>query len=442
MANKWMTAVWLVIAGTVLAIGSGEAQTPSAQTPPAQSQDVPDAPRPQPGAGKAPVPSPIPEPIPDQPSDNQPPPGGESRPDVRSPATRAREEDSSIPSPPLNIRTVPQGGATPSPNDAQEQLFKLSVNVNQIMIPVRITTASGHLVDGLLAKDVSVYEDGKKQTLNFFTSDPFALAAAVVLDIGMPDVAVQKVNQTFSALEGAFSPYDEVSLFTYSSAVSKQTDFSAANRQLTATLNDLKTVRGRNNGPPVMSGPLGPQGPTINGQNVDASAPIVSTPPKESHVLNDAILAAALDLSKRDKTRRKVIFVISDGREYRSAASYRDVLRVLQSNGIAVYGVGVEGAALPGFKQLGRLHVPFMGYTDLLPKYASATAGEMFTDFSSTSMENAYAQAMGEARNQYTVGYVTRLTPSSTYRQIEVRVARPDVKVFARDGYYPLPSVR
>ncbi|HTF44522.1 MAG TPA: hypothetical protein VK641_11520, partial [Terriglobales bacterium] len=130
------------------------------------------------------------------------------------------------------------------------------------------------------------------------------------------------------------------------------------------------------------------------------------------------------------------------GREYRSAASYRDVLRVLQSNGIAVYGVGVEGAALPGFKQLGRLHVPFMGYTDLLPRYASATAGEMFTDFSSTRMEDAYAQAMGEARNQYTVGYVTRLTPSSTYRQIEVRVARPDVKVFARDGYYPLPSVR
>jgi VWFA-related protein len=151
---------------------------------------------------------------------------------------------------------------------------------------------------------------------------------------------------------------------------------------------------------------------------------------------------AALDLSKRDKTRRKVIFVISDGREYRSSASYRDVLKVLLSNGIAVYGVGVEGASLPGFKQLGKLHVPFMGYTDLLPRYASATAGDMFADFSSSSMENAYARAMGEARNQYTVGYVTRLTPSTAYRQIEIRVARPDVKVFARDGYYPLPPVR
>lgn len=438
MANKRKTAGRLVILGLCLVAAMGTSQTQPAQ--PQQNQDIPDAPAPQPGAGAAPVPSPIPDDVPAPPSANQAPPREGVSPDVRSSATRAREEDST-PTPPLNIKTVPEGGATPASNDAQDQLFKLSVNVNQVMIPVRVTTGSGHLIDGLLPKDFSVYEDGKKQTMNFFTSDPFALSAAVVLDLGMPDVAVQKVNQTFSALEGAFSPYDEVSLYTYSSAVSKQTDFSSANRQLTASLNELKTVRGRNNGPPVTSGPLGPQGPTINGNPVDPSAPMVSTPPKESHVLNDAILAAALDLSKRDKTRRKVIFVISDGRESRSAASYRDVLKVLLSNGIAVYGVGVEGSALPGFKQLGKLHVPFMGYTDLLPKYASATAGEIFADFSGSSMEDAYARAMGEARNQYTVGYVTRLTPSSTYRQVEVRLARPDVKVYAKDGYYPLPSV-
>ncbi len=419
----------------------GSTQTPTVKPP--QNQDIPDAPSPQPGAGVAPAPSPIPDAVPPSPipGANQPAPSGDTAPDVRSPATRS-EEENSIPAPPLNIKTVPQGGATPAPNDAQEQLFKLSVNVNQVMIPVRVTTSSGHLVDGLLPKDISVYEDGKKQTLNFFTSDPFALSAAVILDLGMPDVAVQKVNQTFSALEGAFSTYDEVSLYTYSTSVSKQTDFSSANRQLTAALNDLKTVRGRNNGPPVTSGPLGPQGPTINGNPIDPSAARVSTPPKESHVLNDAILAAALDLGRREKTRRKVIFVISDGREARSAASYRDVLKVLLSNGIAVYGLSVEGAALPGFKQLGKLHAPFMGYTDILPKYASATAGDIFSDFSSDSMEDAYARAMGEARNQYTVGYVTRITPSSAYRQVEIRVARPDVKVYARDGYYPLPSVR
>ena len=109
---------------------------------------------------------------------------------------------------------------------------------------------------------------------------------------------------------------------------------------------------------------------------------------------------------------------------------------------VALNGVDLDIAARSFVSIVGPSGCGKSTLLQIMAGLASATAGEMFTDFSSTSMENAYAQAMGEARNQYTVGYVTRLTPSSTYRQIEVRVARPDVKVFARDGYYPLPSVR
>jgi hypothetical protein len=131
--------------------------------------------------------------------------------------------------------------------------------------------------------------------------------------------------------------------------------------------------------------------------------------------------------------------VISDGREYRSNASYRDVLKVLLTNGISVYAIAVESSAIPGYNKLEKLHLPHMGYSDILPKYASATAGEIYSDFTTSAMENTYARAIGDARNQYTLGYVTRATLSSSYRQIEVKVARPDVKVFAEDGYYPLP---
>ena len=337
------------------------------------------------------------------------------------------------------VKTVPQGGETKGRASGQDELYKFVVTTNEVIEPVRVTDSSGARIDGLLPKDFSVYEDGKKQTMNFFTSDPVALSAAIVIDLGLPDVAIQRVNQTFPALESAFSPFDEVSLYTYSSAVSRQTSFGSASKQLTATLNELKTVRGRNNGPPVLSGPMGPQGPTINGRTVDPNVPVVITPPKESHVLNDAILRAALDLSRRDKTRRKIIFIVTDGREYRSTASYRDVLKVLLSQGIAVYAVAVESSAIPGYNRLERIHLPRFGYSDILPKYSSATAGEIFTDFSRTAIEASYARAMSEARNEYTLGYVTRSTPSSAYRQVEVRVALPDVKVYARDGYYPAP---
>ena len=323
-------------------------------------------------------------------------------------------------------------------------------NVNQVLIPVAVKDEAGHLVNGLVSQDFTVLEGGKKQKLNFFTSDPFALSAAVILDLGMKDVDVQKVNHTFPALQGAFSEFDEVSIYGYSNAVSQISGWGAAGEKLSQTLDDLRAVRGRNNGPPVTGGPLGPQGPTINNMPVDAAAPTVYTPQQESHVMNDAVLKAALDLAKRDRTRRKVIFVISDGREYRSDASYRDVLKVLLTNNIMVYGIGVGGSAIPGYKQVAKLHLPRFGYSDILPKYTNATGGEVFDELTRAGIEDAYIQAMGDARNQYTLGYATEAKASGSYRSIEVLVSKPScrssvrpcVNVFARDGYYPAPPAR
>ena len=67
---------------------------------------------------------------------------------------------------------------------------------------------------------------------------------------------------------------------------------------------------------------------------------------------NCRILLAARDLSKRDRTRRKIIFVISDGRELGSEASYVDTLKVLQTQNVIVYAVGVDSAAIPGYGKL------------------------------------------------------------------------------------------
>jgi VWFA-related protein len=362
---------------------------------------------------------------------------------------QASQPQESAPLP--QVTSVPAGGQTKQPGSAAEELYTLKTTVNFVSFPVTVKDEGGHLVGGLVNTDFTVLEDGVKQKLTFFTSDPFPLSVAVIFDLGMPDVAVQKVNETFPALEGAFSQFDEVSIYTYSGTVSKVTDFSAVSKRLTAALNELKTKRGRNNGPPIMGGPLGPQGPVVNGRPVDPQVPIVYTPPKESRVLNDAILRAALDLSKRDRARRKLIFIISDGRELGSNASYSDVLKVLLSNEIQVDAVGVEGAAIPLYSKLQKLRLPRMGYGDILPKYASATGGQVFPEFSRTAIEEAYTRAVGDARNQYTLGYVARATPSSAYREIEVRVSRPDcerysgpscVRVYAKDGYYPLPPPR
>ena len=235
-------------------------------------QDIPDAP-----SATRPFPIAAPEPVrPRRQARRHPGPGAPAG--KPSAADQLTTEDpvyapGVAPAPPFNVTTVPSGGVPTERGPGSDELYKIVTNVNQVLVPVMVKDDSGRLVNGLLSRDFAVFEDGKKQNLNFFTTDPFALSAAVLFDTGMPDVAVQKVIQTFSALQGSFSQFDEVSLYTYSTSVSKVTDFAAVGRRLNAALDNLQTVTGRNNGPPVVSGPMGPQGPIVNGVPIDAGAP-------------------------------------------------------------------------------------------------------------------------------------------------------------------------
>ncbi len=429
----------------VLVVPASQAQSSAGQNPaqqPSNTQPAPD--------------------IPDAPSTVQPPPAKVAPPpDVpqnesgqSSSQQPAEEKPAPPPMPPVEtippgtkVESGPQQGTGPKNQlNPNEGLYTIRTPVNFVLLPVMVKNKDGVRVDGLLSKDFEVLENGKKQTLRFFTSDPFLLSVAVVLDVGMADVALQKVNQTYSALVGAFSPYDEFALYTYSSTTTRVTDFTGRPERLTAALDAMKLVRGGSYGPPVMSGPLSNQGPIINGIPVGTQGPPpVMTPPKESHVLNDAILRAALDLSKRDRTRRKVIFVISDGRERGSQASYKDVLKLLETYGIQVKAVVLDQGALPGYKQVEKLpHIFRQGYANILPRYCNATGGgDVFSELSRNSIEEAYAQITSEARNQYTLGYTPQaVAGSSAYRNVEVLVNKRGLYIYTKAGYYPVPTAR
>src|SRR5262249_37818772 len=135
--------------------------------------------------------------------------------------------------PPVNLTTVPEGGATREEAPDENGIYHIpTVRVNQVLVPVTVKDESGHLVTGLTYKDFSVLENGKKQKLNFFSSSPFALSAAVVIDLGMKDVDLQKVKHTLAALQGAFSQFDELSIYAYSNTVGQLADWQAVGQRL------------------------------------------------------------------------------------------------------------------------------------------------------------------------------------------------------------------
>jgi VWFA-related protein len=413
-------------------------------------EDIPDAP-----SAARPIPPPAPPSVRPEADDEGNPDAAPTNPSGEGVTTGSKDLPRSTPDatdakpapPPMPpVKTVP-AGSVPRDVDSGQDLYTIRVTKNLVLVPVTVKDNDGRLVAGLLPNDFSVLENGQKQKLEFFTSDPFALSAAIIIDTGLPDVGLKKVQDTLSALQGAFSQFDQVGIYTYSSTVGRVSDFTSIGKELTAVLNEVKGYSGSNNGPPVTSGPLGPQGPYINGMPIDSPVNPVSTPPKVAHVLNDAILMAARDLSKQPRDRRKIIFIISDGREQGSTASYKDTLKVLLTQNITVYAVGVEGAAIPIYDRLQRIHLPktgaLMGYSDILPKYVNATGGgTVYNELTAADIERAYANAIGEARYQYTLGYSPKAGIGG-YRDIDVRVLRhPGVKVYAKAGYYPLPTPR
>jgi VWFA-related protein len=163
--------------------------------------------------------------------------------------------------------------------------------------------------------------------------------------------------------------------------------------------------------------------------------------PKEVHTLNDAILEAAKSLTTRGRGRKRVIYVISDGKEYGSQAKTKQVIQYLQTNKIAVYGTLVGDSSLPMVGFLDKIHLPYTMRDNVLPVYVNETGGNLDAEFRQRGIEQSFQNIFEEVRTQYTIGYYSHQPfIDGKYRTIDVRVLRPNLTVIAKKGYIPTAS--
>jgi VWFA-related protein len=333
----------------------------------------------------------------------------------------------------------------PLPGQGPE--YVLHVRTNFVEIPFTVKDNKGQLVAGLTSRDVRVYENNLRQQLAFFTVDAFPLSVALVIDQSLSFDNMAKVNNSMPAVQGAFTPYDEVAVFTYNNGPKMVTDFTAGpSARLTQALDRSKTT-----GREVQYIPGGGLGYNINYNNgadsyIDPNTNSthgrsqlgINNPTREVHTLNDAILAAATSLAKTPAGRRRIVYVISDGKEYGSTAKFNEVVKYLNTNKIAVFGTLVGDSALPVTGFLDRMHLPLMMRDNILPAYTTATGGNLDAEFRQGGIEKSFAKITAEVRNQYTIGYYTREPfVDGKYRNVEVKVLRPNLSVLAKKGYWP-----
>ncbi|WP_158790284.1 VWA domain-containing protein [Granulicella sp. L60] len=407
------------------------AQSQAQQQSAPQQQTIPDAPRPQ-GVPVGPV-----------------TPGRGTTPD--SNGDTPASQDGAVPGklPETAAQKADEGPEPEIPEQGQgAQAFTLQVQTNFVEVPFTVKDNKGRLVPGLTWRDIRVYENNLRQQLSLFTVDPFPLSVALVIDQSMTVDNMTKVNNSLSAVQGAFTPFDEVAVFTYNNGPKMETAFTGAqSARLTAVLERSKRP-GREALYYDTSGPLGQN--IVNNGGADShtdpntnathgtSILGIQNVPRDVHTLNDAILAAATALSKTASGRRRIIYVISDGREYGSQAKFSQVVKYLNTNKIAVYGTLVGDSSLPVIGFLDKVHLPLQMRDNILPAYAKQTGGEFDGEFRQKGIENSFAKIAEEVRTQYTVGYYTH-EPfiDGKYRTLEVKVLRPSLDVRAKLGYYP-----
>jgi VWFA-related protein len=408
-----------------------------------QQSTVPDAPTPQTGQGFPGINGPITPGKGVVPSSQNSSSSGQPGLDDQPPAP---QQPAQAPKPPAQPAAPADTFQTAAPEEGAGVIPRLVVDVNFVEVPVTVKDSKGNPVAGLTWRNFQVYENNLRQQLRVFSVDPAPLSVAFVVDQTLPSNVMSKVNQSLGSIQGALTPYDEAALFTYTNGAKEWTGFTGGQSSRLPAVLALAQATGTDPQVPFNSGPFAGCAIVKNGGCVDPNVqqggstgnPDFIKLPKEIHTLNDAILQAAKELSARPKERRRVIYVISDGKEYGSKAGWKEVVRYLQTNKITVYATLVGDAARWGEGWIDRFHIPFEMYQNILYKFTAGTGGDMDAQGGVNGIEQSYAKIAGEARNQYTLGYLSHESIyDGKYRSIDIRVDRPNLIVTAKPGYYP-----
>jgi len=142
--------------------------------------------------------------------------------------------------------------------------------------------------------------------------------------------------------------------------------------------------------------------------------------------LDDALFASAELLRPRDRNRRKVILLISDGingPEF-NHHSFEETRNALLSDNISVICVAVGSNSF---------HSKF----ELMRNYPNDSGGDIYFATKREQMEKLYSQITEQARHEYTLAYVPKVRGTTTdYHTVRVEMLREGLTAETRRGYY------
>jgi VWFA-related protein len=366
---------------------------------------------------------------------------------------------------------------------AQQTAPTYSVEVKVVNVLATVRDKHGKLVNNLSQNDFVLDEDGRPQTIKYFSREtdlPLTLGLLVDTSLSQRRVLDKERSASGTFVDQVLrEDKDKAFLIHFDREVELLQDLTPSREKLQAGLRLLQTPApeqdrggyggrypGGGGGYPGGGGgyPGGGGGSGRGGHHRGGGT-----------LLYDSVYLASNELMQKQHGR-KAIIVLTDGVDEGSKTSLESAIESAQRADTIVYSIlfadedayrshgggwggggmngpwgrrggGYPGGGYPGGGYPPRSPQPQRERPDgkkVLERISKETGGRMFVVSKKQTVDQIYQQIQDELRNQYSLGYTPdRASEGAEYHKIHLATKQKDLVVQARDGYYstrPLES--
>jgi VWFA-related protein len=295
---------------------------------------------------------------------------------------------------------------------AQETEEVLRVDVDLVNLLFSVRDKKSALIGNLEKEDFTVFEDGKQQTIKHFvreTNLPLTLGLLVDVSGSQEDLIEVEKHAASQFFSKVLQAKDMAFLIQFGSEAELLQDSTNSPKLLRAGLEQLRLI-----GSPGGFHP----------------GPVPTASKQKGTILYDAVYLAANEKLKGE-VGRKAIVIISDGVDMGSSYSREDAITAAHKADTIIYSIYYSS---PRYAYFGS------GEGDL-KRMSEETGGRLFRVDRKHTLDDIFTQIQEEMRSQYSLVYTPEnKTRDGSFRKVEVKTARKDLKVQVRKGYYATPS--
>jgi VWFA-related protein len=345
-----------------------------------------------------------------------------------------------------------------APPAATGPVTTIPVDVKVVTLPVTVRDKKGKIVRDLTKDDFELQEDGKPQSIRYFSQETnLPLTVGLLVDTSMSerDNIDRERSASRSFLDQMITrPVDRAFVIHFDREIELLQDLTSDHAKLEKAVGLIDTQQS------VESVPTGDQGSGSHRGGRGAGTK-----------LYDAIFLACDEITKK-QTGRKAIVVLTDGEDRGSQETVNSAIESCQKAETVVYAIyigghedrdsgfnngprdddpmdrrypggggrypggGYPGGGYPGGSRYPRQQDNRPNGKKTLQRIAQETGGRYFEAKKKDSVDDIYAQIAEELRTQFMLGYTPPKDQASGYHSIQLTAKKKDLAVQTRTGYY------